>query len=250
MHELVEQDLHPVGIEPEHAGDRRIPACRRMVVGPEDVDRPVEAPVQLVDEIRDVGGAVGRGAALVGRADQHPVLFVTVGRGTRPEGAVLLVGVELRQQLGETLLEIALQRPAVEVDPEALHRALDRLEHLRHRVAGRLGELLDVGAAVAVLGHRLPATERLDRLAKAVHLRAGVVVVVLARDVVAGEREQARNTIAVRPVSRGRYDDRAGRIRGDHLDLHAFGRSRPSPRRTLPPSPRARRGRTRRRRAR
>ena len=38
------------------------------------------------------------------------------------------------------------------MDPEALERRLDRLEHPRHRVAVPLGELVDVVAVVAVLG--------------------------------------------------------------------------------------------------
>ena len=49
------------------------------------------------------------------------------------------------------------------MDPEALERGLDPLEHLRHRVAILSRELGDVIAAVAVLGRLLPAPDRLDR---------------------------------------------------------------------------------------
>ena len=66
-------------------------------------------------------------------------------------------------------------------------------QHRGDRVALQGGELVDVVALVAVLGRLLPAPHRLDRGAEPVHLRAGVVVVVLALDLVAGELEQARD---------------------------------------------------------
>ena len=109
------------------------------------------------------------------------------------------------------------------MDPEALERCLDPLEHLRHRVALLGRELGDVVALVAVLRRLLPAPDRLDRLAELRHLRARVVVVVLALDVVAGELEQARDRVADRAVARRGDRDRAGRVRGDHLDLHLLG---------------------------
>ena len=55
-------------------------------------------------------------------------------------------------------------------------------------------------AVIAVLRRLLPAPHRLDRRAESLHLRAGVVVVVLALDLVAGELEQPRDGVAVRPV--------------------------------------------------
>src|SRR5436305_339872 len=83
-------------------------------VGSANVDRAVEATLELVHEIGDVRRAV-RGRAVV-RAQEHPVLVVAVRRRARPERAVLLVRVELRQELREPLLELALQPEAVEVD--------------------------------------------------------------------------------------------------------------------------------------
>ena len=81
-------------------------------------------------------------------------------------------------------------------------------------------------APVAVLGRLLPAPHRLDRGAEAVHLRAGVVVVVLALDRVARELEQPRDAVAVRAVPRGGDRDRAGRVRRHHLDLDPLAGSR------------------------
>ena len=120
---------------------------------------------------------------------------------------------------GISLLDAALELPRVEVDAEALERRLDPLEHGRHGIAGKRRELGDVLALVAVLGWLLPAPHRLDRGVKALHLRAGVVVVVLALDVVAGECQKPRDRVAVRAVSRRGDRDGPGRIRGHHLDL-------------------------------
>ncbi len=75
---------------------------------------------------------------------------------------------------------------------------------------------------VAVLGRLLPAPDRIDRGPEALHLGAGVVVVVLALDRVAGMREHARDGVAVDPVPGRRDRDRPGRVRRDHLDLHSL----------------------------
>ena len=109
------------------------------------------------------------------------------------------------------------------MDPEALQRLLDPVQHLRHGIAGTLRELRDVLAAVAVLRRLLATPHRLHRGMKALHLRPRVVVVVLALDLVACEGEQPRHRVAVRAVARSRDGQRAGRVCGDHLDLHALG---------------------------
>jgi len=46
------------------------------MVGAEHVDREVESALQLVDEVRDVGGAIRRGA--VAGAKQDTVFLVSV----------------------------------------------------------------------------------------------------------------------------------------------------------------------------
>ncbi len=139
--------------------------------------------------------------------------------GADPDGAVLVVGLEPRQELGEPLLELALERPGVEVDPEALERDLDPAQHLRNGVSRSGRELRDVRAAIAALGWLFPAPRRLDGGTKALHLGAGVVVVVLALDLVPGERKQAGDAVAIGAVARRRDDDRAGGIGRDHFDL-------------------------------
>src|SRR5207248_215618 len=156
------------------------------------VDGPVEAALELVGEIDDVCGAVGRSASPLRRADENAIVVVPVLRGRRPDRAVLLVRVESRQELIEAALELALQGPGVEVDAKAVERSLDLLEHARDGILVTRGQLLHVRAVVAVLGRLLSAAPRLDRGAELLHLRAGVVVVVLALDLVAGELQQPR----------------------------------------------------------
>ena len=148
----------------------------------------------------------------------------------RPQRAVVLERVEQRDRLGYLELDRALPLPRVEVDAEALERRLDPLEHDRNSVAVELRELRDVIALVAVLGRLLAAPRRLDGLCETLHLSTGVVVVVLALDLMPREREHASDGVAVRPVPRSRDRDGPGRVRRDHLDLNAFrlcSRSRP-----------------------
>ena len=75
------------------------------------------------------------------------------------------------------------------MDAKALERPLDPLEHCRRRIAVVGGELRDVCALIPVLGRRLAAPSSLDGGVEAIHLCTGVVVVVLALDLVSGERE-------------------------------------------------------------
>ncbi len=105
------------------------------------------------------------------------------------------------------------------MDAEPLERRLDPLEHDRNGVARKRRELDDVVALVAVLGRLLAAPYSLDGRLEALHLRTGVVVVVLALDVVPGEREEPCDRVTVGAVPRRRDRDRPGRVRRDHLDL-------------------------------
>jgi hypothetical protein len=93
VNELIEEDLDSLRVVAEHARDRGVPLSRAVMVGPEDVDRPVEAALELVDQIDDVGGAVRRRPALLWGTDDHAILVVAVLGGLGPHGPVLLVRV-------------------------------------------------------------------------------------------------------------------------------------------------------------
>ena len=222
---------------PEHLRERLQARDVAVVVGAEHVDEPVVPPRELAANVGRVLGEVGRRP--VG-ADEDAVLVVAVAGRPRPDRAVLLVRVEQRDRLGDLGLDLGLPRPRVEVDAEALERRLHLREHRRHRVARQRGELLHVRAAIAVLRRLFATPQRLDRLVEALHLRAGVVVVVLALDVVARELEEPGDGVAVRGVTPVSDRDRPGRVRRDHLHLDALAARRPSPRRTPHPPPRSR----------
>src|SRR3954467_12269872 len=167
---LVEEHLHPLRVVAEHPRDCRVPVAGAVMIGPEDVDRAVEATLELVHEVGDVGRAVGGRAVF--RAKEHPVLVIAVRRRARPKCAVFLVRVELRQELGQPLLELALQPEAVEVDPEPLERRLDPLQHQRDRVALQGSQIVDVRTLVAVLGRLLSPPDGLDRGPESLDLHA------------------------------------------------------------------------------
>src|SRR5436190_2661997 len=107
-------------------------------------------------------------------------LLVAELRRADPHRPVALVRRQPLEQLRQLALERALERERVEMDAEALQRRLDRVQHLRNRVALVCGELADVVAAVAVLRRLLAAPRRLDRRPEQVELPSRVVVVVLA----------------------------------------------------------------------
>jgi hypothetical protein len=75
-----------------------------VVVGAPDVDDAVEAPLELVQVVGDVGGEVGVDAVV---APHHPVLLVAEGGGAEPQGAVLFVEVAVLAQLFHGLVDEA-----------------------------------------------------------------------------------------------------------------------------------------------
>ena len=77
-------------------------------------------------------------------------------------------------------------------------------------------------AAVTVLRRFLATPRGLDGGAEELHLGAGVVVVVLPLDGVAGELAEARDAVAVGAVPRRRDRDRARRVRRHQLDLDSL----------------------------
>ncbi len=189
--------------------------------------------------VGDVGGQVRR---LSGRALEHPVLVVAEGGRAQPQRALGAVRqpalAEQRQRLVDrariALAQGALEEEGVVVHAERLERGLDALEQHRDAALGEVGgvrlrgggdrrrQVAHVVADVAVLGRLLSPRAGLDREPEAVDLRPGVVEVVLAREVVAGELEDARQRVPVRGVAPARGGQRAGRVRRDELDEDAL----------------------------
>ena len=97
-----------------------------VVIGAEHVDQAVEAALELVPVIGDVGGQVGRFA--VG-ADQHAILVVAEGCRAQPERLFAAVGVAAAVELCQgrvdlaTAVEVALGEPVVEAHAEAIECA-------------------------------------------------------------------------------------------------------------------------------
>ena len=92
MDELVEQHLEARRIVSEHGRGGLEARHIAVVVGAEDVDGRVEAALELVLHVGDVGREVEERA--VGRADQRPVLVVAVRGRARPQRPLRLVGLE------------------------------------------------------------------------------------------------------------------------------------------------------------
>ena len=217
--ELVDEHLQRLTGVSEHLRERLESRDVSVVVRAEHVDQAIEVARVLASDVRGVGGEVRR---LASRADENAILVVSVSTRPSPERIVVLERVEERDRLGDLGLDDALPLPCVEVHAEALERGLDPREHRRHGIAGKRRELRDVLAPVATLGRLLAAAHRLDRGVEQLHLGAGVVVVVLALDIVAGEREEPRDRVSVRAVPRRRDGDRPGGVRGNHLHLDAL----------------------------
>src|ERR1019366_739917 len=92
------------------------------------VDQLLEAAAELLGDVADVRGEIGR---LAVRAQDHPVLAVAVGRRTEPRGAVLDVDVAAGAQALDRScdpavgVQRALALPDVEVDAEVIKARLD-----------------------------------------------------------------------------------------------------------------------------
>ena len=176
---LADDDLEvDAGLVAEGGAQRHHPADVAVVVGAEQDDAALEAPLPLVEVVRRVAGDVG---AVTVALDDHAVLVVAVLLGAQPDGTVRLVDVaelaEPRERAvgGAGLVEVVLVEVHVERHPEVAQRLLDLVEHqpdavraerLEGLVVGQprslrmggddlLGDLGDVLPGVAVLGRRL-----------------------------------------------------------------------------------------------
>ena len=236
MDELHDQQLKAGRIMAER-GDRGLhPLDVAMVIGAPNVDHQVEAAVELVLVVGDVGSEVG---VLAAGALKYTILVVVELGRPQPESFVAGVGaairIENRERLGDRRRAAGVERrlvePIVEDDAQASQAALSLGDHqlngeprdLIYRQvagAGNIGRQRDdVFALVAVLGRLLTARAGLNRNAKRANLRAGVVDVVLAMNLVTDEAEEARQRVAIDGIARSADVDRAGRVGADELDV-------------------------------
>ena len=225
VHELQQRDLELVGIGAgrRHRGlDARDVA---VVVGPQRDDQPLEAALELVLDVGDVGGEVGRVAVGLARS-RGPCRRRTRSSAAtaRPRGGSCGRPARRARRPARSRPSCSArsENQASKCDAVALERRLDALDHQRaarrrevlarraRRHRGSRRQLGDVLALVAVLGQRLAAGAGADRLAEPLQLPAGVVEVVLAR------RPRGRRTRAAAPARRrtrrgGRWPRSAGR---------------------------------------
>jgi hypothetical protein len=248
-----------------------------VVVGAPDVDHLVEAALELVEVVGDVGGEIGIEAVV---ALHDAVLLVAEGGGLEPSGAVLEVDVAGLFQLLDGarhhagVVEAALGEPDVEMHAEFLevgaaigqlfgqHVAMDVGPVFAEQVLAGEDQGVEAGLVVVSVGHagqhgfgrmhvavavglldlfrhlvhvaalvgvgregqRLVEQRQVTqpgRHGEDVHLAAGIVDVVLARHLVAGEGQQRRQAGAVGGAAAVADMQRAGGIGGNEFDLQA-----------------------------
>ena len=172
MHGLVEQHLEALRVVAEHRRSRLQPCDIAVVVGAEDVDQRARSRARTcrarTRRRRRSRGSCRRTSGSAAGPCRRRARSSAPTPSPPPRTSRCC-----RDRLGRIRLDHALKSPDVEMDPETLERGLDPPHHVRHRIAFELRELLDVGAAVAVLGRLLAPAHGVDRRTEAVHLAAG-----------------------------------------------------------------------------
>src|SRR2546430_7275619 len=103
--ELHQRNLEPARVQAESL-ERSLHARRvAVMVGAPDVDHAVEAALELVEVVGDVGGEISVLAVL---APHHAVLLVAERAGSKPQRAALLEQMPARLQQPEGLVDQAL----------------------------------------------------------------------------------------------------------------------------------------------
>ena len=214
-----------------------------MVIGAEHDDVALEAPLALVEVVREVAGDVGRLAVAL---DDDAVAVVAELCGAQPGGPVGLEDVTEFAQAGDGvldsagLIEVVLVEVHVEVDPEVVEAGTDVAEHqldtdraksLLQLVGGQHTEIArvvghhsrrnfaDVEAAVAVFRRGLARVAGDQAAREAVDLRPVVVEVVLAGDDAALRLEDACEAVSDGGPTNAADVDRAGGVRRDELEV-------------------------------
>ena len=230
------------GSSPGGGRDGLEPVDVAVVVGAEEVDLLGVAAVLLGQVVGGVGGEV-RGLTVC--ADHHAVLVIAEVGGAQPDRAAVVEHVALFAQAGDGVfdragvVELLLGEVDIKVDAKLGQRLLD-VVHLRlvrgapdHRQGRHFGEFADVRvlgehlvaevrdvlARVAALGH-VPAVQPGEHgVREHVHLGAGVVDVVLGRDVGTGGPEDAGDRVAEGGPAGVADVQRAGGVGRDELHV-------------------------------
>ena len=243
---LADQDLEGgVGIVTEARRQRPQPADVAMVVRAEHDDDLVEATLALVQVVGAVSGEVG---PLAVAPDEHPVAVVAMIGRAQPGGSLGLVDLALRAQpvKSEVQLVAQVQVAFIEVDVEDDTEAGERVpdlgehqldavtpEHFRLLLVGqredagalrhdRRGDLVDVGPRVAVLRHRAAVGDLAQRSGETLDLAAGVVEVVLPRDLGAAGLQQPRQGVADGSPPHRADVDGSGGVGRDELEVEVL----------------------------
>ena len=136
------------------------------------------------------------------------------------------VDVEVDAELVQALLDLGEHHLDARGAEHLLRLGVGKLE--RAGVLGQhcLRDVVDVGAAVAVLGHRPALRAGQQRAAEPVDLAAVVVEVVLPGDLGAGLGEDAPERVADGGPPDATDVQRAGRVGGDELEVDLLARER------------------------
>ena len=223
------------------------------MIGAPDVDDPVEATLELVAVIRDIGGDVG---VFPVRLDQHPVLLISeIGRAEPHRTFVLEYIPALAEHLDRSidraaLVEGGLAEPDIERDTGDLQRLLDVVHRpLQAPLADPVASIVQVQQGIAAVCHELgcpildvvavvsafrklrisPVRLQIERLqagGEKIHLDSGVVVVILTAHLMPGVVEGPGDDIADHSAATVPDVERAVGVRRDELDLDSLSRSR------------------------
>ena len=225
-----------------------------MVVSAQQVDGRIRAALTLVQVVGDVAREV-RGLAV--RLDEDAVLVVAVGGRAQPHRAALIEDhaalAQALNRLGHRtgVVQGVLVEEDVEVSAEGVQAFLNLSKHQldaagaedldglvlgqRDRVgftggvrigADLVGDVSDVLAAVAILRDLAARGARVERVGKAVDLRAVVVEVVLASHGGTGGSHEARQGVTDGGPASTAQVHGTGRIRGHILEVDGATRER------------------------
>src|SRR5271166_5576862 len=121
---------------PKHLRYRLQPSNVPMVIRAENDNKAIEAAIEFVAHVGDIGGEIRR---LAVGAQDDPVFVVAELSGLHPERALSLLGVPAAPQVFDAVIQltIGIERCLVEVDVEVDAEAGHCLPNITHDDLGR-----------------------------------------------------------------------------------------------------------------